>query len=43
MWKERMVDSNFKAETAKTDTEVSPKPDIRNGFMTRQLITESKC
>ena len=29
-----------KQETAKTDTEISPKPDIRNGFMTPALLSQ---
>lgn len=36
--------ASSKQETAKTDTEISPKPDIRNGFMNPgSFITESKC
>lgn len=32
--------ASSKQETAKTDTEVSPKPDIRNGFMTPAALSQ---
>lgn len=32
--------ASSKQETAKTDTEISPKPDIRNGFMTPAALSQ---
>lgn len=32
--------ASSKRETAKTDTEISPKPDIRNGFMTPAALSQ---
>lgn len=34
------TEASSKQETAKTDTEISPKPDIRNGFMTPAALSQ---